>query len=115
MCGSTAHSEHLSCTEVAAAAAAACFCVHSCGACNTCHIRLMQHRSSPAVCIHRAYPKVLEARVVQLQVPRCGAGGNTSAWTAWVPYKQAGHAVKRSILFSHGNAVDLGHMLPIYR
>ncbi len=34
---------------------------------------------------------------------------------AFIPYTSAGRESKRTILFSHGNAVDLGQMLPFYR
>jgi len=35
--------------------------------------------------------------------------------TAFVPFKRSGQRVRPTILFSHGNAVDLGQMLPFYR
>jgi pimeloyl-ACP methyl ester carboxylesterase len=34
---------------------------------------------------------------------------------AYIPYTSAGRETARTILFSHGNAVDLGQMLPFYR
>ena len=34
---------------------------------------------------------------------------------AYIPYNSAGRETPRTILFSHGNAVDLGQMLPFYR
>ena len=34
---------------------------------------------------------------------------------AYVPFKRYGQPVRPTILFSHGNAVDLGHMLPFYK
>ena len=56
--------------------------------------------------------KVLNCDVVRLPTkPRQGAGGNTTIIVAYVPYKR----VVPVLLFSHGNAVDLGQMLPFYR
>ena len=55
---------------------------------------------------------MLNCEVVRLNTkPICGCGGNTQIVAAWVPYK----TVVPTMLFSHGNAVDLGQMLPFYR
>lgn len=56
--------------------------------------------------------KVLDCEVVRLNTrPIRGGGGNSKIVVAWVPYK----GVVPAMLFSHGNAVDLGQMLPFYR
>ena len=34
---------------------------------------------------------------------------------AYVPYKRRGQPVRPTMLFSHGNAVDLGQMMPFYK
>lgn len=55
---------------------------------------------------------MLNCEVVWLDtMPIRGGGGNTQIVAAWVPYK----TVVPTMLFSHGNAVDLGQMLPFYR
>ena len=55
---------------------------------------------------------MLNCEVVRLDTkPIRGGGGNTQIIAAWVPYK----TVVPTMLFSHGNAVDLGQMLPFYR
>lgn len=60
----------------------------------------------------REMRKVLNCEVVRLDTkPIIGGGGNTQIIVAWVPYK----TVVPTMLFSHGNAVDLGQMLPFYR
>lgn len=60
----------------------------------------------------RQVRKVLNCEVVRLDTkPIRGGGGNTQIVAAWVPYK----TVVPTMLFSHGNAVDLGQMLPFYR
>ena len=56
--------------------------------------------------------KVLNCEVVQLDTMQTrGGGGNSKIVVAWLPYKN----VVPTMLFSHGNAVDLGQMLPFYR
>lgn len=36
--------------------------------------------------------------------------------TAYVPYQDGrGNTAKLTLLYSHGNAVDLGQMLPVYK
>ncbi|KAL0042407.1 hypothetical protein WJX77_011444 [Trebouxia sp. C0004] len=56
--------------------------------------------------------KVLNCEVLHIKTkPHRGGGGNTTIVVAWVPY----HSVVPTMLFSHGNAVDLGQMLPFYR
>ena len=61
---------------------------------------------------HREVRKVLNCEVVRLHTkPIRGGGGNTQIIAAWIPYK----TVVPTMLFSHGNAVDLGQMLPFYR
>lgn len=55
---------------------------------------------------------MLNCEVVRLDTkPIRGGGGNTQIVAAWVSYK----TVVPTMLFSHGNAVDLGQMLPFYR
>ncbi|KAK9817194.1 hypothetical protein WJX72_010875 [[Myrmecia] bisecta] len=57
--------------------------------------------------------KVLGCEVVQLPTKKCKAGGGgETIVAAYVPYKRDTVPV---ILFSHGNAVDLGQMLPFYK
>lgn len=53
-----------------------------------------------------------------LRIPAGGGRNGKHAETivaAYIPYTSAGRETKRTILFSHGNAVDLGQMLPFYR
>ena len=76
----------------------------------------MQQSLSARVACHvsvcREIRKVLSCEVVRLDTkPVRGGGGNTQIIVAWVPYK----TVVPTLLFSHGNAVDLGQMLPFYR
>lgn len=62
--------------------------------------------------MRRDIRKVLNCEVVKLPTKaHDGAGGNTTIIAAYVPYKR----VAPVLLFSHGNAVDLGQMLPFYR
>lgn len=63
------------------------------------------------------YRKVLQCTVSIIKTkPRTGGGGGQDIITAFVPYKsRAGAAAKLTLLFSHGNAVDLGQMLPVFR
>lgn len=68
----------------------------------------------PRIHLHacRDIRKVLDCEVFHLKTkPHRGAGGNTQIVVAWVPYR----TVVPTMLFSHGNAVDLGQMLPFYR
>ena len=45
-----------------------------------------------------------------------GHGGPSEVVTAYVPYKwKSSNPAKITILYSHGNAVDLGQMLPVYK
>ncbi|KAL3163120.1 hypothetical protein ABBQ32_009534 [Trebouxia sp. C0010 RCD-2024] len=61
---------------------------------------------------HPEMRKVLNCEVVRLHTkPIRGGGGNTQIIAAWISYK----TVVPTMLFSHGNAVDLGQMLPFYR
>lgn len=64
------------------------------------------------------YPKVLRCKVVRLHTkPNKQGGGNTNIVCAYYPCrdKLSGSRAKLTVLYSHGNAVDLGQMLPIYR
>jgi hypothetical protein len=66
----------------------------------------------------RGYPRVPSARVEWIDVPRRKeGGGGTRLLTAFVAQRDAkGRAPARAtLLFSHGNAVDLGQMLPVCR
>lgn len=57
-------------------------------------------------------PKVLAAEVVKLQTkPYKGLGGGSEIVAAFLAYKKA----RPTLLFSHGNAVDLGIMLPFLK
>ncbi|GFH25834.1 hydrolase_4 domain-containing protein, partial [Haematococcus lacustris] len=61
-------------------------------------------------------PKVLNCTVKQLHTaptPKSKQGGGSDIVTAFVPCKNSSTAL--TILYSHGNAVDLGQMLPVYR
>ncbi len=90
------------------------------------YVLLVEHLASasyvPPACMHahnvitssacREIRKVLNCEVLYLDTkPHRGGGGNTKIVVAWVPYK----TVAPTMLFSHGNAVDLGQMLPFYR
>ena len=60
----------------------------------------------------RGMPKVLAAEVVKLQTkPYKGLGGGSEIVAAFLAYKKA----RPTLLFSHGNAVDLGIMLPFLK
>lgn len=73
----------------------------------------------------RDVPKVLSCKVkvvvTKPPTPGCAGssrlGGGTKIVTAFFPYthRSTGQRAKLTILYSHGNAVDLGHMLPVYR
>lgn len=64
-----------------------------------------------------------KVKVVDTKPPTPGCtgasrlGGGTKIVTAFFPYmhRSTGQRAKLTILYSHGNAVDLGHMLPVYR
>eukprot|EP00877_Chromochloris_zofingiensis_P011070 jgi/Chrzof1/6216/Cz17g16030.t1 len=66
----------------------------------------------------KSYPRVLSAKVHYTTTPKLKgySCGGESIVTAFVPYKDArGRQVRPTLLYSHGNAVDLGQMLPVYR
>ncbi|KIZ02166.1 hypothetical protein MNEG_5795, partial [Monoraphidium neglectum] len=52
-----------------------------------------------------------------LDVPRRREGGGGGRiLTAFLPFRDArGRAARATLLYSHGNAVDLGQMMPVYR
>ena len=55
---------------------------------------------------------MLAAEVVKLQTkPYKGLGGGSEIVAAFLAYKKA----RPTLLFSHGNAVDLGIMLPFLK
>lgn len=59
----------------------------------------------------RSYQRVTSARVRWLHTSQ----GN-SIISAFVPYQDGrGNAARLTLLYSHGNAVDLGQMLPVYK
>jgi hypothetical protein len=61
-------------------------------------------------------PKVLNCIVKKIMTqPVRGVGGGTQIVCAFVPYKQGGVQANMTLLYSSGNAVDLGQMLPVYR
>ncbi|GAX81505.1 hypothetical protein CEUSTIGMA_g8933.t1 [Chlamydomonas eustigma] len=65
-------------------------------------------------------PRVLHCDIKRLETKatkRGGHGGGSTIITAYVPYRwKSNHSsAKMTILYSHGNAVDLGQMLPVYR
>jgi hypothetical protein len=66
---------------------------------------MTEHGLLPASC--RGLRKVLGCQVVRLSTRR-----GTSIVAA---YYSPSKAAKQTLLFSHGNAVDLGLMLPFYR
>lgn len=57
--------------------------------------------------LSRGLRKVLDCQVVRLDTKR-----GTNIVAAYIPFKRD---TKPTILFSHGNAVDLALMLPFYR
>lgn len=63
--------------------------------------------------------KVLGCTVEQIKTPRRkGGGGDTVIVFARIPYRPPGGVHKGKILtvlYSHGNAVDLGQMMPFYK
>ncbi|GBF97745.1 hypothetical protein Rsub_10909 [Raphidocelis subcapitata] len=67
--------------------------------------------------LERGYPRVPSARVEWVDVPRRReGGGGTRVLTSFLPYRDArGRPARATLLHSHGNAVDLGQMMPIYR
>lgn len=73
-------------------------------------------------------PRVLQCvvkRIPTRETKRGGHGGPSQVIAAFVPYRwkssshtsssQSSADAKITILYSHGNAVDLGQMLPVYR
>lgn len=63
-------------------------------------------------------PRVNNCTVVRLPTVRTkrGDGGVSEIVAAWLPYKsKTSGPAKVTILYSHGNAVDIGQMLPVYR
>jgi hypothetical protein len=68
---------------------------------DTCHLL--------GVC--RNYQRVTSARVNWVKTSQ----GNDII-SAYVPFQDGrGKAAKLTLLYSHGNAVDLGQMLPVYK
>lgn len=64
------------------------------------------------------YPCVLKCKVSKIKTkPNKQGGGGFEIVAAYYPcrHKIEGERGKLTILYSHGNAVDLGQMLPIYR
>lgn len=65
-------------------------------------------------------PRMLQCTVKRIptsETKKGGHGGVSEVIAAFVPYKwKSTHGqAKITILYSHGNAVDLGQMLPVYR
>jgi hypothetical protein len=83
-----------------------CFC--ACGSacdsacdCDICHL----------TGCYRNYQRVPSARVKWVKTSQ---GNNIIS--AYVPYQDGrGNTAKLTLLYSHGNAVDLGQMLPVYK
>jgi hypothetical protein len=74
-----------------------------------CHPAPSNH--SPATLCCRNYQRVTSARVRWVQTSR---GNNIIS--AFVPFQDGrGNRAKLTLLYSHGNAVDLGQMMPVYR
>lgn len=66
----------------------------------------------------RGYPRVPNALVEWVDVPRRreGGGGTGRVPTAFLAFRDAaGRRARCTLLYSHGNAVDLGQMLPVFR
>lgn len=63
----------------------------------------------------RGCRKVLSCSVHRLHTAGAGKDSGNDVIAVHVPYTSAGRETPRTILFSHGNAVDLGQMLPFYR
>ena len=62
-------------------------------------------------------PKELQCEVFRLPTA-CHQRGNpetSQIVAAYVPYQRRGQPVRPTMLFSHGNAVDLGQMMPFYK
>ncbi len=62
----------------------------------------------------RNVPKELQCEVFRLPTA-CHQRGNPDTHqivAAYVPYRRRGQPVRPTLLFSHGNAVDLGQMMP---
>eukprot|EP00955_Chlamydomonas_euryale_P031366 329569-Chlamydomonas_euryale.AAC.5 len=69
---------------------------------------------------HSDIPRVLQCTVARIPTKptrKGGHGGGSSVVSTFVPYKShsTGQHAKVTLLYSHGNAVDLGQMLPVYR
>lgn len=59
--------------------------------------------------------KVLQCKVIMVERKPIGKGEDGQIVAAFVDYNSRGCKTPRTLLFSHGNAVDLGQMLPFYR
>ncbi len=67
--------------------------------------------------MRRDVPKVLQCEVFRVPTGGRQRGGPDSNQlvAAYVPYTRRGQPVAPTVLFSHGNAVDLGQMMPFYK
>ena len=71
-----------------------------------------------ALTLHRDSPRVLQCVVKRIPTKETkgGQGGVSEVVAAYIPYKwKSSNPAKITILYSHGNAVDLGQMLPVYK
>lgn len=59
--------------------------------------------------------KVLQCKVRMVERKAVGNAESDQIVAAFVNYNSQGRTTSRTLLFSHGNAVDLGQMLPFYR
>ncbi len=67
--------------------------------------------------MRRDVPKVLQCEVFRVPTGGRQRGGPDSNQivAAFVPFTRRGQPVRPTLLFSHGNAVDLGQMMPFYK
>lgn len=63
----------------------------------------------------RGCRKVLQCKVLKVERKAVGKGDAGQIVAAFIDYNSRGRKTPRTLLFSHGNAVDLGQMLPFYR
>ena len=67
--------------------------------------------------LRRNVPKVLQCEVFRLPTAgrQRGSPDSNQILAAYIPYTRRGQPVRPTMLFSHGNAVDLGQMMPFYK
>ena len=73
--------------------------------------------TTATACVRRDVPRVLQCEVFRLPTGsrQRGSPDSNQIVAAYVPFSRRGQPVRPTVLFSHGNAVDLGQMMPFYK